>query len=166
MSSAQFWKDKLQLIRHIEGGWYRQVYKSELVLPRSVLTPAHKDMRSAATSIYFLLESGDFSGFHRIASDELWHFYDGNGLVIYEIKPGGSLVKHLLGKDIEEGESFQVLVPAGSWFASRVEVADGFALCGCTVAPGFDYEDFEMADRKQLTNEYPEHEALISALTR
>ena len=114
----------------------------------------------------FFLEAGGFSAFHRIASDELWHFYDGYSLAIYEIKPDGSLTKHLLGKDIENGASLQVLIPAGSWFASRVEVTDGFTLCGCTVAPGFDFEDFELADRDQLITEYPQHEALITSLTR
>ena len=164
--SAQYWREKLQLSNHIEGGSFRQVYKSDLELPQSVLSDAHKGTRSAATSIYFLLEFGEFSAFHRIASDELWHFYDGDGLVIYEIKPNGSLVKHLLGKDMEQGESLQVLIPAGSWFASRVEIERGFTLCGCTVSPGFDFADFELANRDQLISAYPEHSALISSLTR
>jgi predicted cupin superfamily sugar epimerase len=165
MGSAQYWKEHLQLSSHIEGGSFRQVYKSGLVLPQSVLTAAHKGERSSSTSIYFLLEWGEFSAFHRIASDELWHFYDGNALAIYEIKPNGLLTRHLLGKDIQNGESLQVLIPAGSWFASRVETS-GFTLCACTVSPGFDFEDFELANRGQLVSEYPQHEGLISSLTR
>ena len=166
MRDVQYWKQRLRLTSHIEGGAFNEIYRAELVLPLNALTMAHNGDRTAMTSIYFLLEAGDFSAFHRIASDELWHFYDGDGAVIYEIKPGGELVRHLLGIDIERGASLQVLIQAGSWFASRVEVTDGFTLCGCTVSPGFDFEDFELADKHQLTREYPQHAGLIAELTR
>lgn len=166
MPTPQYWKEKLQLTEHPEGGAYRRTYQSALVLPQAVLPAAHKGPRYVATAIYFLLRQGEFSAFHRIASDELWHHYDGHGLVIYEIRPDGTLVKHLLGVDIDKGESLQALIPAGSWFASRVEEAEGFALCGCTVSPGFDFDDFELADRAQLIAQYPQHSALISELTR
>jgi len=166
MRSAKSWKEKLQLSSHVEGGSFLQTYKADMLLPRDILTPEHKGARSVATSIYFLLEYGDFSAFHRIASDEQWHFYDGDGLVIYELKPGGELVTHLLGTDIDNGELPQVLIPAGSWFASRVEVAGGFTLCGCTVSPGFDFADFELAHRQELVSQYPLHESLIVSLTR
>ena len=135
-------------------------------MPLSALSPNHKGNRSASTSIYFLLEYGEFSAFHRIASDELWHFYDGNTLYIYEIKENGELIKHLLGRDLENCEALQILIPAGSWFASRVEVAGGFALCGCTVAPGFDFADFELADRVILQEQFPQHVQLIASLSK
>jgi len=166
MNSAQHWKEKLQLISHIEGGAFHEVYRSPLVLPQSALSPEHKGDRNASTSIYFLLEYGEFSAFHRIASDELWHFYDGTTLSIYEIKQNGELTKHLLGKDIENGESLQVLIPAASWFASRVETENSFALCGCTVAPGFDFTDFELANREKLQKQFPQYKELIESLTR
>lgn len=166
MNSASYWKEKLQLISHIEGGAFREVYRSPLVLPKSALNPEHKGDRSASTSIYFLLEYGEFSAFHRIASDELWHFYDGTALCIYEIKENGELIKHLLGRNIENGETLQILIPAGSWFASRVEIPGGFALCGCTVAPGFDFADFELADRKKLQEQFPQHSQLIASLSK
>jgi len=164
--SAHFWKEKLKLTKHIEGGSFREVYRSQLHLSQSALTANHKGDRSASTSIYFLLENGDFSAFHRIASDELWHFYDGSCLSIYEIMPDGTLTKHFLGRDIDSGEQLQVLIPAGSWFASRVENPDSYSLCGCTVAPGFDYADFELADRKNLQQLFPQHSSLIEKLTR
>jgi len=106
-NTAQYWREKLQLSNHPEGGSYRRTYTAGLVLPQAALSNAHKGDRYAATSIYFLLEYGECSAFHRIASDELWHFYEGDGLVIYEIKPGGTLVKHLLGRDIDAGQSLQ-----------------------------------------------------------
>ncbi len=163
--NAQYWKDKLHLESHVEGGSFREIYRAEHVLPKEVLKPGHRDDRAASTSIYFLLEYGQFSAFHRIASDELWHYYDGAALCIYEIQTGGKLVRHLLGKDFDNGERPQVIIPAGSWFGSRVEVEGGYTLCGCTVAPGFDFADFELADKEKLSLEYPGHTAIINELT-
>lgn len=164
--TASFWIEHLQLTSHIEGGAFREIYRAPLQLPQSVLTPEHGGDRSAATSIYFLLQQGDFSAFHRIASDELWHFYDGHSLCIYEITPEGELKRHLLGRNPDKGEALQVLIPAGSWFGSRVEEPEGFALCGCIVSPGFDFADFELADRSKLQEMYPQHASLIAEMTR
>lgn len=166
MRSAAYWKERLQLIGHIEGGAYKETYRAPLVLLQGTLTKKHKGDRAAATGIYFLLEHGEFSAFHRIASDEMWHFYDGGTLAVYEIKKDGSLIKHLLGTDIGNGALPQIVIPAGSWFASRVETEASYTLCGCTVAPGFDFADFELGSRKELTKEFPQHEALIVSLTR
>lgn len=164
--TAAYWKEKLQLQSHIEGGAYREIYRSSLILPQAVLTPAHHDKCNASTGIYFLLEHGEFSAFHRIASDELWHHYDGAVLSIYEIDKEGQLTRHLLGKDVEKGAFPQIVIPAGSWFGSRVEVPDAYTLCGCTVAPGFEFNDFELADRAQLSAAYPAHTDIIHELTR
>lgn len=163
--SAEYWRNKLELITHVEGGAFKETYRSAMVLPQQILTDEHKGDRAASTSIYFLLEYGEFSAFHRIASDEVWHHYDGDVLCVYEIKENGTLVKHLLGKDIDKGEHPQVVIEAGSWFGSRVEVADGYTLCGCTVAPGFDFADFELASDTGLINKYPQHTDLIKSLT-
>ncbi len=162
--NAQYWIDKLQLTPHVEGGAYGEVYRANLILPHSALTKTHNSDRNAMTSIYFLLQHGEFSAFHRIASDELWHRYDGGTLCIYEITPDGQLIRHLLG--IEEGAMPFVMIPAGSWFGSRVEQEDSFTLCGCTVAPGFDFADFELADRKALSAQYPAHSGIIAEMTR
>lgn len=163
--NAQYWKDRLNLESHVEGGSFREIYRAEHVLPKEVLKPGHQGSRAVSTSIYFLLEYGQFSAFHRIASDELWHHYDGTALCIYEIQTDGKLVRHLLGKDFDKGESPQVIIQAGSWFGSRVEEEGGYTLCGCTVAPGFDFEDFELADKEKLSLEYPAHTAIINELT-
>ncbi|MCB0699075.1 MAG: cupin domain-containing protein [Chitinophagales bacterium] len=163
--SAAYWKEQLNLETHVEGGAFKEMYRSETVLPQSVLSNEHKGDRNTSTSIYFLLEYGEFSAFHRIASDELWHFYDGAGLTVYEIEESGTLVIHKLGKDVASGEFPQAVIKAGSWFASRVEHEGGYALCGCTVAPGFDFADFELADRNKLSESYPEHSSLIAELT-
>lgn len=166
MPNATYWKEKLQLTAHVEGGAFKEVYRAPLLLPQSVLSKEHNGPRAASTSIYFLLEHGEFSAFHRIASDELWHFYDGGSLAIYEIDKNGTLTRHLLGRNIEAGAQLQVLIKAGSWFASRVEDEGSYALCGCTVAPGFDFADFELAGRQKLAAMYTQHSDLIASLTR
>src|ERR1700743_1726161 len=133
---ASYWIEKLQLAQHVEGGAFREIYRSELVIPRKTLPLFFQEDRSASTSIYFLLAEGQFSAFHRIASDELWHFYYGDALLVYEITHNGRLLTHRLGNDPEKGESFQAVVKAGSWFASAPAPGSAYGLVGCTVAPG------------------------------
>ena len=163
---ATYWINKLQLTQHVEGGAFRETYRSELTIPRTVLPLFFQGDRNASTSIYFLLASGQFSAFHRIASDEAWHFYFGDPLLVHEISHSGRLITHLLGANPEKGESFQTVVKAGSWFASVPAPGSEYALVGCTVAPGFDFADFELADRATLARQYPEHAELINQLTR
>ena len=165
-AKADYYIDTLKLTAHIEGGAFRETYRSGMTVPAKHLSAQFHGDRQASTAIYFLLKHGQFSAFHQIASDELWHFYDGDTLCIYEITTSGEFRKHLLGKDLEKGESFQCLIEAGSWFGSRCEVPGGFALVGCTVAPGFDFEDFTLADREALLKEYPQHTVLITEMTR
>jgi predicted cupin superfamily sugar epimerase len=165
MKTADYYIKKLRLITHIEGGAFRETYRSEMTVAQEHLGPGFKGDRNVSTAIYFLLKYGQFSALHKIASDELWHFYDGDSLCIYEITMEGELKKHLLGKDLEQGESFQCVVKAGSWFGSRCEVANGFSLVSCTVAPGFDFADFMLADRTELSNAFPKYKELIKELT-
>lgn len=163
---ASYWINHLQLTEHVEGGSFREVYRSELTIPRSGLPVFFQGDRSVCTSIYFLLARGQFSAFHRIAADELWHFYYGDPIVVYEISHSGRLITHRLGADPEKGESFQTVVKAGSWFASEPAPGSEYGLVGCTVAPGFDFADFELAERDALVQQYPEHGELIRRLTR
>lgn len=165
MKTAEYYIKTLGLTRHIEGGSYKETYRSEFLIPKQVLPAEFKDSRNASTAIYFLLEHGQFSAFHRIASDEMWHFYDGQTLSVYEITKEGELFHHRLGKNIEHGERFQCVIKAGSWFGSRCEVSQGFSLVGCTVAPGFDFSDFELAKRNELISQFPKFEKLITEMT-
>ena len=165
-TNAQYWIDHLQLSPHPEGGYYRVTYEADLTIPQAALPSRFHDDRLASTAIYFLLEGKDFSAFHRIASDELWHFYAGSALTVYVIDPAGKESECHLGNRPESGEVFQAVVKAGSWFASRLRDAKTFALVGCTVAPGFDFADFELAKRSQLTGAFPKHQKLIEELTR
>jgi predicted cupin superfamily sugar epimerase len=164
--NAQYWIDRLSLCPHPEGGYFRVTYQSSLTIVQDALPSVFHGDRYASTAIYFLLAEKDFSAFHRIASDELWHFYAGSALIVYVIDPEGNDSELHLGNGFEAGEVFQAAVKAGCWFASRLKNPAGFALVGCTVAPGFDFADFEMAKRVELTTAYPKHRELIEALTR
>jgi predicted cupin superfamily sugar epimerase len=161
---ASYWIQQLQLTQHVEGGAFREVYRSPLTIPRRSLPLLFQGDRNVSTSIYFLLSQGQFSAFHRIASDELWHFYFGDPLLIHEIGHNGLLTTHRLGSDPEKGDSFQAVVKAGSWFASVPAPGSEYALVGCTVAPGFDFADFELAAGQTLARQYPEHAEVIMAL--
>ncbi len=164
--NAAYWKERLQLQQHPEGGAYRRTFSSSVTAAAGSLPTVFKGMRHYSSAIFFLLEYGNFSAFHRLHSEEMWHFYTGYSLTIYEIAKSGRLLIHTLGSDFEAGERFQVLIPAGSWFGSRVEQTEGFALVGCTVTPGFDFSDFELASRAELVHAYPQHATLIRELTR
>jgi len=162
---AKYWIKKLGLEPHPEGGFYRQTYRADQVLPREAL-PQFPGARAASTAIYFLLEGKSFSALHRLRSDELWHFYTGAPVLVHVIGESGEYSKILLGGDPDAGEAMQAVVKAGCWFASHVKDNKSFALVGCTVAPGFDFDDFDLAKRAELTRHYPQHRELIAQLTR
>ncbi len=156
--------EALELLPHPEGGWYREVYRSVDRHPFG--DGGFPSGRNYCTAIYFMISQGNFSAFHRIKSDETWHFYAGDALEVIEIDEVGNLKKTLVGNDITSGNVFQYTVPAGVWFASRVSEGGGFSLVGCTVAPGFDFRDFEMAKREKLSMDFPGLISIITELTR
>lgn len=169
------WIDLLKLERHIEGGYYGIFYKSSdkiLTLDDKYSNPGldsnERTERHAGSSIYFLLEKEDFSAWHRLNSDEIWHYYDGGSPIdIYIINEYGCLIKQTLGNPLLSDEaSFQVVIKAGDWFTAEVRDKSSFALMGCTVSPGFEYCDFTLADRHILVYQYPEHSDIINKLTR
>lgn len=149
----------LQLRPHPEGGYYRETYRSA-----QGLTTPENQARSVSTAIYFLLEDANKSHFHRIKSDELWFFHQGQPLEIILIQDGQPRTI-LLGLDLASGAVPQAVIPAGTWFAARVQHESGFGLVSCTVAPGFDFADFELAERAALTQEFPQLRELIAAFT-
>jgi predicted cupin superfamily sugar epimerase len=166
IKSAQYWIDKLGLIPHPEGGYYRETYRSTLTIAKAALPSQFTGPRLVSTAIYFLLEGKNFSAFHRLRSDELWHFYVGSPLVVHVIEENGLHSEISLGSNTDAGEALQAVVKANCWFASRVRDPSSFALAGCTVAPGFDYEDFELGKRSELIRLYPQHRKLVEQLTR
>lgn len=164
MYTATYWIDHLDLQPHPEGGFFKEVYRAAEHISGDSLPDRYQGPRAMSTGIYFLLTGDTFSAFHRILSDEGWHFYAGTAVSVYVIDPGGGLTTHILGPG--EPDGFQVVIPHQHWFAARVIDPEGYALLGCTVAPGFDFQDFELARAQALAAKYPEHESLIRALTR
>ncbi|HQU73625.1 MAG TPA: cupin domain-containing protein [Calditrichia bacterium] len=162
-----FWVEKLALQPHPEGGFFREIYRSADHLGPEGLPERYRgESRTAATGIYFLLTSESFSAFHRVNSDEAWHFYWGAPLTLYMIDQRGNLTHSLVGANPENEEVFQAVVPAGTWFAAAVNRPGSFSLVGCTVAPGFEFADFELAERQDLIRRFPAHQSLIERFTR
>lgn len=158
--------EQLELLPHPEGGYFKETYRSDIRIEQRALPGHYKSDRNCSTAIYFLLTSGNFSAFHKIKQDEIWHFYDGTPITLHIITEEGVYEKHLIGQELDIGQVPQFVVKGGDWFASEIEAADSFGLAGCTVSPGFDFEDFEMADRQDLIQLYPEHREVITKLTR
>lgn len=154
------------LLPHPEGGYYKETYRSAESAAADALPERFGGTRSFSTAIYFLLEQWNFSAFHRIKSDECWHFYAGQTLLVHIILPDGSWQTVKLGSNAAADEVFQFVVPANCWFASEPDKATSFAFTGCTVAPGFDFADFELAKADELSRLYPQHEAAIRRLCR
>ncbi len=165
VSKVQYYISKLGLIPHPEGGYYTEFYRSEETFIKKYLPVRYSGNRNFSTSIYFLLSEKNVSNFHRLQSDELWHFYNGSGLIIYVLNDVQGLTKIYLGNDLESNENFQVVIKAGDWFAAEVKDKCSYTLLGCTVAPGFDFSDFEMAKRDTLLNKFVEHKDLIMQFT-
>ncbi|WP_323758020.1 cupin domain-containing protein [Roseivirga sp.] len=163
--TAEYYIEKLNLLAHPEGGYYAENYRSEESIKKSALPNHYPSARTFGTSIYFLLTPNSVSNFHRLNSDEIWHFHDGGGACIHMLSPGGNLVSKTIGKDLEKGEQFQVVIPKHHWFAAEIIRGD-FILVGCTVSPGFEFEDFELADRSTLASAYPDHKTLIKRFTK
>lgn len=163
--TAQKLIEIFQLLPHPEGGSFRETYRSSGEIFSSSQSNRFKGARSFSTAIYFLLPAGTQSRLHRIASDEIWHFYLGGPMTLIQISPDGDLEKIVLGQDILAGQKLQHTVPAGYWFGGFPNKETEFSFVGCTVAPGFDFQDFEMAEREKLIKMYPRYSEEILALT-
>ena len=158
--------EKFALSPHPEGGYFKETYRSPETIPKTFLPKRFSGERNYSTSIYFLLEAGNFSAFHKIKSDEGWHFYAGGTLMIHVIHLNGRLETVKLGSNIMNGEQVQAFVPAECWFASEPAPGTEYSFVGCTVAPGFDFGDFELAEVALLLKQYPQHGPLISRLCK
>ena len=185
---AADWIAHLGLLAHPEGGYYQETYRSQEIVAAGHLPARFNTDHHFSTAIYYLLQAPDFSAFHQIKQDELWHFYHGSGLTIHVITADGDYQTLKLGSDPRKGQAFQQVVKAGDWFAASVDdfsvddssvdefsgdasSNDGtqgnqFALVGCTVAPGFEFADFELANQTSLIKAFPKHQTLIRRFTR
>lgn len=158
--------EKLNLLPHPEGGYYAEIFRSQL----TVTVPAEifaGGSRSACTSIYYLLNNQSFSAWHRIRSDEIWNYHYGSTLTLLIIDEKGNLSQHQLGNPLlNEQNCLQIIAPANSWFCAFLTAKNSFSLLGCVVAPGFEFMDFELADRQKLIQQFPAHQVLIEKYSR
>lgn len=162
---ADEWIRALDLVPHPEGGLYRETYRAKEILAASALPRRYAGRRPFSTAIYFLLRSGEVSRLHRLRSDEVWHFYDGNPLCLHVFSPKGRYSSPVLGWRPGRGERFQYVVPRGAWFGAEVIGSDSFSLIGCTIAPGFKFADFELGEKSELIKRFPRRRCLIERLT-
>jgi len=165
MNLAQFYIESLNLEKHPEGGYFKETYRDQGQIPETALPDGFDGPRSFSTSIYFLLPGEEISAFHRIKSDEIWHYHTGAAIRIHVIDPDGNYATLLVGKDPGNNEAFQQVVPAGCWFAAECTDPRSFSLAGCTVAPGFDFIDFELPNRQTLVDLFPQHQTIIERFT-
>jgi predicted cupin superfamily sugar epimerase len=165
--NAEFLKQTLKLVPlSIEGGYFAETYRSSEVLPAECLAGGYSGPRSSCTAIYYLLEPGTFSEMHRVKSDEIFHFYLGDPVEMLQLWPDGTHRLVTIGMDIARGMRPQVVVPRRVWQGTRLLPGGKLALLGCTVSPGFEYEDYESGRRAELVREYPAAEERVRQLTR
>ncbi len=150
---------------HPEGGYFKETYRDLKQIPQNALPKQFGGDRSLSTAIYFLIPEGKKSHLHRIKSDEIWHFYLGGSMTLVQIHPDGKLEKTILGQDVQNGQKLQHVVPAGTWFGAFPNTGSGYSFVGCTVAPGFDFADFEMGKRDELLRIFPQVQEEINLLT-
>ena len=166
MKSLEEVIQQLDLQPHPEGGYFKEVYRSAGVVGPESLSASYQGERNYCTSIYFLLTSQNFSAFHRIRQDEIWHFYRGAPISLHTLSPKGIHTEITIGNDLANGHQLQYVVPGGYWLGAEVKEENAYALVGCTVAPGFDFQDFELAERAKLVELFPQHQELITQFTR
>lgn len=166
MTEAEIIAKQLQLQPHPEGGYFKETYRSPGYIKETSLSEDISGIRNYSTAIYFLLTSETFSAFHRIKQDEIWHFYKGSPIKLHVISEKGDYKYIIIGNNLENGELPQYVVNAKDWFAAEVIGTNKYSLLGCTVSPGFDFKDFELAERKALTSIFPKHSTIIEKLTR
>ena len=162
--TALYWIEKLSLSEHPEGGFFAPVYRSSERIEKLCLPDRFPGDRALVSSIYYLLAQGQISALHRLKSVEMWHFYSGDPLSLYILEPDGMLRERTLGGDFERGQEFQITIDPGCWFGAEHQGFGEYTLVGCTVSPGFEYEDMEFAGRDELIRCYPQHRELIEKL--
>lgn len=166
MSESEKIIQKLQLQPHPEGGYFKEIYRSKGVIKNDSLSNEFSGKRNYSTSIYFMLTSDSFSAFHRINQDEIWHFYKGSPIKLHIISDDGDYSNIIIGNNLEKEETLQYTVSAKYWFAAEVVNQNDYSLVGCTVSPGFDFDDFELPKREELISQFPRHKMIITKLTK
>lgn len=169
--------DKLNLTEHIEGGYFKETYRSNIMVTyeshticdnkiHSNTNVSSQPIRPLYTLIYYLLVNDQFSAFHKVRNDEIWHFYKGSSVTIYILDESNSTLKIKLGNDFDGDNYLHYLIKGNTWFGAELNDKSSYALMGCTVSPGFDFNDFELGRKIELLQKYPQHKEIIQRLTR
>lgn len=166
MITPDYWIKNLELSPHPEGGYYKEIYTSGIVLKNEILPQVYDGDRKLTTSIYYLLRSGEISYFHQLKSDEIWYFHCGSSLKISSISRYGELSTEMLGIDAKKGEKPQIIIPAGTIFGAEVVRENSYTLLSCMVSPGFELNDFKLFTRKELLERYTQYSDIINKLSR
>lgn len=166
MIQASTLVNKLDLQPHPEGGFFKEVYRSDELIKTEGLPERYSSARCFGTSIYYMLVGEQVSAFHKLQSDETWHFYLGSPIVLHLISSEGNYSKIVLGQNLPEDEVFQFTIPRETWFAAEVKDKTAYSLVGCTVSPGFDFADFQFGRRDELIKLFPSQSDIISKFTR
>lgn len=155
--NSTYWINELGLSKHPEGGYFRETYRSA----------RNRNNRSFVTSIYYLLDGNDFSSFHKIDADEIWHFYYGSSLTLFIINERNSrLTRKALGNNYKKKQSLEIVIESDNWLAAQVNNKLSYSLVGCTVIPGFEFEYYELGERDKLLSLFPEHKKIVEKFTR
>ncbi|HEY9787763.1 MAG TPA: cupin domain-containing protein [Candidatus Obscuribacterales bacterium] len=149
-----------------EGGYFKETYRSQDILPANCLSNRYGEDKNASTCILYLITEQSFSALHKLKSDEIYHFYLGDPVELVAMHPDGQLKISVLGTDLANGAAPQAVIEAGCWQGSRLAQGGQYALMGCTVAPGFDFSDYEDGDRNGLIDLFPQHREIIIRYTR
>ncbi len=164
MYDKEYWIKNLELKKHPEGGYFKETYRSDEMINEAALPSRYRGDRAISTAIYFMVSSDSPSKFHKVNSDEMWFYHAGGSLIIYTIDDLGTLKEHLFGCDFGNNERPQILIPKNTWFAACTDKGD-YVVLSCTVAPGFDFKDFELGNRQSLIGNFPDHTDIINRLT-
>ena len=155
----------LDLKKHPEGGYYKETYRSNGFIESNCLDNNYDGKRNYSTCIYFLLTSDEFSAFHKINQDEIWHFHEGSSILLHTLSENGKHEEYYIGNNITNGEQPQLIVPGNHWFAASTIEDNSYALVSCTVSPGFDFKDFILPTRKELVEKFPQYKSIIKNFT-
>ncbi len=156
---------QLELTPHPEGGYFKEIHRDKELINKESLPDRYKGSRCFSTSIYFLLEKNQVSKFHRLKSTEIWYYHCGCSLTLHLIEKDGNYSKVILGSNLQNGEVLQLIIPKGVWFGAEINDKYSYTLVGCNVAPGFEFDDFELAEKDSLLKEFPKHKEVIIRLT-
>ncbi|XP_041349735.1 uncharacterized protein LOC121369008 [Gigantopelta aegis] len=153
------------MIPHPQGGYCCELYRSQDTVSQEDMSFRYSGDRSVSSSFYYLLVNEQVAKLHRLKSPGIWHFYEGSPLIIHEFVPNGDYKMHTLGPDVAKDETFQAVLPRCSWVGACLKDPKSHTLVGCTISPGYELDDFQLANRQDVLEKFPRYQKIIELLT-